>query len=416
MRRGGFLLFASLNESLKDTFSLVKPEDLPFKPPYKPARLVNEDKPLSERWYIVFWVWDAAQKQLIRRRDYKVNKFDSVKERKKYAATEIKGLNELLKAGYHVNAKVKAAQAKKPTIMIRKDFTVKLAFDFVLTLVKATKRPATYNTYSSCSNLFTTWFEYCYAKSLKISFLHKSHIVEYLDFVQVDRTLNNRSRNGYLGHIKTLLGLMVERDIIPHNPAVGIREEPEDIGGNTAYLPEQVATLKTAITEENYRLWLFIQFIFYGFIRPGEIGRIRIKFVNLESGKIFLPGNITKNRKPRHVQLSPAFKKYILEMNLGAYDPEHFVFGHNLVTGPMQLQKNYASALHTKIARKLKFGLEYTLYSWKHTGVIMHYLAGIDIKTLQNQLGHWSLQETDTYLKSLGVFDNQEFELKSPSI
>ena len=209
---------------------------------------------------------------------------------------------------------------------------------------------------------------------------------------------------------------MVERDIIPHNPAVGIREEPEEIGGNTAYVPEQVATLKTAITEENYRLWLFIQFIFYGFIRPGEIGRIRIKFVNLESGKIFLPGNITKNRKPRHVQLSPAFKKYILEMNLGAYDPEHFVFGHNLVTGPMQLQKNYASALHTKIARKLKFGLEYTLYSWKHTGVIMHYLAGIDIKTLQNQLGHWSLQETDTYLKSLGVFDNQEFELKSPSI
>ena len=56
-----------------------------------------------------------------------------------------------------------------------------------------------------------------------------------------------------------------------------------------------------------------------------------------------------------------------------------------------------------KLIKELNLGSDYTLYSWKHSGVVAAYNAGIDIKTIQNQCRHHSLEQTDIYLKSLGL-------------
>jgi len=52
-------------------------------------------------------------------------------------------------------------------------------------------------------------------------------------------------------------------------------------------------------------------------------------------------------------------------------------------------------------------GSDYTLYSWKHSGVVAAYNAGVDIKTIQSQCRHQSLEQTDIYLKSLGLGINK---------
>jgi integrase len=56
-----------------------------------------------------------------------------------------------------------------------------------------------------------------------------------------------------------------------------------------------------------------------------------------------------------------------------------------------------------KLTRDLNLSKDYTLYSWKHSGVVAAYKAGIDIKTIQSQCRHQSLEQTDIYLKSLGL-------------
>lgn len=68
-----------------------------------------------------------------------------------------------------------------------------------------------------------------------------------------------------------------------------------------------------------------------------------------------------------------------------------------------------------RIVEKLKMKKNFTLYSWKHTGVVNAYHAGIDIKSIQMQCRHHSIQQTDTYLKSLGFTDNEEI-LRIPEI
>jgi site-specific recombinase XerD len=54
-----------------------------------------------------------------------------------------------------------------------------------------------------------------------------------------------------------------------------------------------------------------------------------------------------------------------------------------------------------------------TLYSWKHTGVVSAFQAGLNIKLIQELLRHHSLEMTDIYLKSLGLTINKEVEEKS---
>jgi hypothetical protein len=82
--RGGFTVFASVFASINNNYHLVKDTLMP-NPPFREARLVNGDKPLSERWYIMWWAWDAQKECLARKRDYRINKEKTKGDRLAYA-------------------------------------------------------------------------------------------------------------------------------------------------------------------------------------------------------------------------------------------------------------------------------------------------------------------------------------------
>ena len=75
--------------------------------------------------------------------------------------------------------------------------------------------------------------------------------------------------------------------------------------------------------------------------------------------------------------------------------------------GIKPVSKNVMGYRYRQLVKKLKLSKDYTLYSWKHSGVVSAYNAGVDIKTLQKQCRHHSLEQTDTYLKSLGLDENK---------
>ena len=78
------------------------------------------------------------------------------------------------------------------------------------------------------------------------------------------------------------------------------------------------------------------------------------------------------------------------------------------------ISKNIMSNRHRDILKDLNFSPNHTLYSWKHTGVVKAFLAGINIKSIQLQCRHYSIAETDNYLKSLGLFDNFDLQMNMP--
>jgi integrase len=58
----------------------------------------------------------------------------------------------------------------------------------------------------------------------------------------------------------------------------------------------------------------------------------------------------------------------------------------------------------------------YSLYCLKHTGVVEYYKKGCGIKFIKEQCRHSSLEQTDKYLKSLGLFENEEILRNAPEI
>lgn len=87
-----------------------------------------------------------------------------------------------------------------------------------------------------------------------IKSLTKKDIIAFLDYRQLTKGISNTTRNNYGGYLKTLLGLMVERELLAHNPASGLKKEPESLGHNIAYNQEQLPLLKEAILAKEIRL------------------------------------------------------------------------------------------------------------------------------------------------------------------
>lgn len=175
----------------------------------------------------------------------------------------------------------------------------------------------------------------------------------------------------------------------------------------------QARKIKAHLQTRDAELWTFIQFIYYCFIRPKELRALRACDVMLEEEKIFIPGEVSKNKKGQYITIPDCFLpelQWIYNLSPAAY----------LFPSPMDLSKpigrNTMYRRHHLVLKELNFGKSYSLYSWKHTGAVAAAKAGISVKELQIQLRHHSLDETDKYLRQMGVSDLVHLKSQFPKI
>jgi integrase len=417
--KGGFIFLASLRATLSTRLSLNSPvSDMPDFP-YELARLVNADKPISknssERWYISFWVWDVSQGKKTRKRDYEINQYQTVKSRLDFAKVRIREINKLLVTGY-----ISDTTAPEPVAApayYNPDLNIKDALEFALKIKKGENRKSTHQAANSVLLMFLEFLQGQKWNRLKASAIKQDDIKLFLDFLITRplKPLANVTRNSYLNKLGSLFACLHERKMIAVNPCAGIAHLQTESGRNLAFSEHQIKEIKTAVLDKIPMLWDFIQFMFYGFIRPGELRQLKVLHIDLVGGQIFVPAQIAKNRKGQYVKISPRLRATLTRMDIAGRDGNEYIFSLKPGNRSM-LPENFMSAAHLAILRGLKYGKDFTLYSWKHTGVVFHYRAGVDIKSLQTQLRHASLMETDIYLKSLGLFTNTEIEDKSPVI
>lgn len=175
----------------------------------------------------------------------------------------------------------------------------------------------------------------------------------------------------------------------------------------------QAKLLLERIDKADEELGLFVRLMYYCFIRPNELRFLKVGDVLLEEGEIRIPGNVSKNSKTQFIVIPDQLQDYLYPLyrcSPGAYifpSPKDF-------SKPMGKHTMYGR--HKRILDKLNFGEGYTLYSWKHTGAVAAAKAGISVKELQLQLRHHSLDETDKYLRQMGVKDLAVLKREFPGI
>ncbi|MEL6141588.1 MAG: tyrosine-type recombinase/integrase, partial [Bacteroidota bacterium] len=108
---------------------------------------------------------------------------------------------------------------------------------------------------------------------------------------------------------------------------------------------------------------------------------------------------------PAHISL-----QWLAQIDLG---PDEFLFPG---TRQPTLGKNTMYERNKKFLRRMNYGSEYSLYSWRHTGAVAVAKAGASLKELQIQMRHHSISQTDEYLRQLGVQDVVTLKKIHPNI
>jgi integrase len=365
--------------------------------PFKIAKLNDCEGDLSGRWYIEFYVWDIQKNRLVRKRFYDVNNYVTSEERKSYANRKILEINELLKEGYHIDIN-KIYETESEEI---KSYTVAEAIEYALKIKKSSIRTTSYPSYKSTVKILLKWLNNNRISVLDIAYFDKLKALHFDDYLMVDCHYASKTVNGHISYLKSLFQILVDREVILNNPFKNLNKHKEaESRKNIAYNKTQIAKIKKIILENDQQLWLFIQFIYYCYLRPNEVRQLKYNYLKLDEKKIFIPKHISKNGKDGFVTIPETFYNELKNVRFFNVKSE-FVFQSQNETLP--ISKNMMGERYRKLIKPLNLGKDYTLYSWKHSGVVAAYKAGIDIKTIQSQCRHHSLEQTDIYLKSLGL-------------
>ena len=172
--------------------------------------------------------------------------------------------------------------------------------------------------------------------------------------------------------------------------------------------------LKKCLERQDPELWLFCQFQFYCFIRPGELRQLRVGDILWDSMEIRIPGHVAKNRRMQNAVIPDAFASIVEEKYLMA-DPDSYLFPSPR-NPRYPIGANTMSERHRQLLKELRYPTGFVLYSWKHTGAVMAIRAGVGVKELMLLMRHSSLQETDRYLARLGIKDIPNFRHRMPAI
>lgn len=234
-----------------------------------------------------------------------------------------------------------------------------------------------------------------------------SHLMKDF-FTHLANEKHGKTHNAYLRCFKQVFKGVGQQALLNGIEPLNAKSSPAKY-----FQRHQIERLKKNLLEQDPELWLFCQFIYFCFIRPGELRQLKVGDILFDEWKICLPSHVSKNKTQQYVTIPVAFRPSL--ERLKERSPQEYLFPSNMdVTKPQGA--NAMLSRFRKILNEMGFGQEYKLYSWKHTGAVACVRAGVGVKQLQIQLRHHSLEEVDRYLRQLGVWDLEGLEEKFPGV
>lgn len=365
---------------------------------YKPAKLHNAKGDINKRWYVYYSVMVDGKFKICTSKGG-INKIKTVRGRTSEGNALALGINNLLKSGW----RPKGSDTKESILLID------VLYKFI-DLKKGLRR-RTWQSYKYNADTLTAWIKSKHIDYFTPADFTVKYATEYFDHLQ-KKGYAGKSLNGHKSNLSVLFNMMVARELITRNPFSKVKKFAQITGRNIAYSDIQKLEIEAYLKDHNHNLYLFTQWIYYTCIRPIELLRLKVSNVDLKNKNIVIYADQSKNKKMESVVIPDAFVPILESMNINSYDKDCFLFGRGLKISPLSVTRNVVSMAHSNVLKALNYSNDYTLYSWKHTSVVNAFNAGINPYSIQRQLRHYSLDQTMTYLKSLGLLRNDEFGSK----
>lgn len=269
---------------------------------------------------------------------------------------------------------------------------------------------------------FRSW-----AKQRKIEFIGQITVDvadDYAFHITSEKCLANNTFNDYIGLLKQLFGALVDREVIRKNPFRHIKMLKKN-SKPAEYIPN-VDRIRIArhLKNNHPEHWLFIQFVYYCFMRPfAEIRFIQVKWIDFQNETITIPVEYSKKNKKQSTIPIPT-QLFDQLAHLERLHPETNLFTkHGITEKCSPVSKNYYQRRWVQIRKELNLNPKYTTYSFKHTGAINALTAAardpslnISVKDIQMHMRHHSLEITDQYLRQMIPVDSPALRYGFPNL
>lgn len=342
--------------------------------------------------FIEFYAYDPEQGKM-RRKRIKLNRIKGIANRRNYARGVIKRLTDQLNHGWNPWI------AKDTTNLIPFEDAIKRYEAHIQKmLANGYFRKETYNGYKSYVKIMREYIKtkrptyYCY------QFDH-GFCIDFLDYVFIDRNNGAQTRNNYLNFLRVFSGFLVEKGYLKSKPTDGINPISKRLfTKERECIPlEVIGTIATYCKEKEPDFLFACYLLYYCFIRPVEMTRLKVRHFNLKECTLTIPGELSKNKKTQTVTIPKKVIEYGIEIGVFSAPMDDFIFSYRMKPGNVEIDPKHFRDHWENVRRALKLKKEWKFYSLKDTGItemLRRKMAAIDVR---DQARHSSLAITEIY-------------------
>lgn len=370
---------------------------------YKLAKLDDANGDLSKRWR-VFYSYRNPESGKFQRFQVSISSKILTKTNRHILAKEkIKAINLKLQKGWSPFAE----EDPKFSNLIG-------ALRQILTIKERTTRNRTYRTYKNIVNTFITWLDEKKLHTLSAEELNYTHARRYMDHLLTNKKYAARTYNNHLSDLRTIFNVLIAREFILINPFSKIEMLPFEEAEIIAFSPEELSVVVNQLPEYNYNLYIAAMLVFYCFLRPQEIMRLKIGDIDLKREIIVVRGRVTKNKKQETIKIPATMVNLLVEWKTMDMPIHWHLFNRELEPGIKEFPSTRLAEQWRKFADSV--GIERVMYDLKHTGAGMAIDNGMNLRDLQMHLRHSSLAVTQQYLEKFRNLVSERFLDQFPDL
>lgn len=342
----------------------------------------------GKTWYVDFTSLDPATGTM-RRKKYHLDSIKKITDRRKRAAELIEALTKQLRCGW------------SPWVNVddnRGYTSIEDALKKYEAYIERLPKLKTRQSYGSKLNVMR---EYIAMQLLPPRYVYQyntTFVSDFLDWLYFDREVTGRTRNNYRGWCSSLAAFFMEREYISYNPVEKIRNVAEVAKKRQPLTPQMLRQLSSYLKEKNPLFFLACMMEYYTMIRPEELSNVRIRDIDLKGQSIFIPAEVSKNKRDGKVGLNDEIARLMIDIELFKNDGDCFIFGDKMRTCRTKASSEIFRRQWMKVRRALRWGDEYQFYSLKDSGIRdLANAAGIVIA--RDQARHTDISTTNKYLQ-----------------
>ena len=344
--------------------------------------------------YIEFRAYDPEQGKM-RRIRIKLNRIKGITNRRTYARGVIKRLTEQLNHGWNP--------------WIAKDVTDLTVFEEAIKryeahiekmLASGYFRKETYVGYKSYIKIMRQYISKKRPTYYVYQF-NRNFCVDFLDYVFIERNNGAQTRNNYLNFLRVFSGFLVEKGYLKSKPTDGISPISKRLyKKERECIPLDVVGRIADYCREKEPDFLFACYLlYYCFIRPVEMTRLKVRHFNLKACTLTIPGELSKNKTTQTITLPKKVIQYGIDLGVFSAPADDFIFSYRLKPGREEIDPKHFRDHWDNVRKALKLKKEWKFYSLKDTGITEMCDNNMASIAIRDQARHSSLAITDIYTR-----------------